>query len=751
VAAHRADNGVLPLPAAANGTRGFAEAHASAVLRAILDVVVTIDHRGRVLEFNRAAEQLFGYRREDVLGRELAGLIVPVASREAHRRGLARWADGAPAESAGSMLGRRIEVTARNARGEEFPIELAITRLELPGPPIFTASIRDLGDRKRNEDRVRAAEERFRALVEQLPLVVYVDAIDDESSNIYSSPQVEALLGYSLAEWKQDRDLFVRILHPEDRQRVLDAHRRAHEGDGLSLEYRLIGSDGRVVWVHDEARTIPGPFGAPVALQGYLLDITARQEAEERLRHQAYHDHLTGLPNRALFKERVEEAIARSGPDGPSVAILMLDIDDFKAVNDRFGHMDADAVLQDLGSRLRVALPLTVTVARIGGDEFAALVESDDPAADAEKAAQAVWEALRAPTQMAGVEIFVTASIGLAVGDDVDRLFRQADLAMYRAKASGKAQSIVYDQSLDDDVGERLSLLGELRRARIDREFVLHYQPVVDLRTSAVLGAEALLRWQHPARGIVPPGEFVPIAEESGLIVPLGRWVLQDACRQLALWRAAEPAARDLHVSVNVSARQLQAAGFEDDVRAALASAGLEPQALVLEITEATVVHDLESAARMLGALRSMGVGLVLDDFGTGYSSLAMLDALPFDGMKLDRMSVMRIGASGGAVPLVRAIVDLGRALGLSLVAEGIENEHQLAELRRLGVREGQGFRFARPLPADGFERLLRDGLVVPQSGERAGAPGRRQAGEQPQRASRPPAHGAAATARPAS
>ena len=751
MAAHRADTGVLPLPAAANRTTGFAEAHASAVLRAILDVVVTIDHRGRVLEFNRAAEQLFGYRREDVLGRELAGLIVPVASRDAHRRGLARWADGAPAEATGSMLGRRIEVTARNARGEEFPVELAITRLELPGPPIFTASIRDLGDRKRNEDRVRAAEERFRALVEQLPLVVYVDAIDDESSNIYSSPQVEALLGYSLAEWKQDRDLFVRILHPEDRQRVLDAHRRAHEGDGLSLEYRLIARDGRVVWVHDEARTIPGPFGTPVALQGYLLDITARQEAEERLRHQAYHDDLTGLPNRALFKERVEEAIARSGPEGPGVAVLMLDIDDFKTVNDRFGHMDADAVLQDLGSRLRVALPPTVTVARIGGDEFAALVESDDPAGDAAKAAQAVWEALRAPTQMAGVEIFATASVGLAIGDDVDLLFRQADLAMYRAKASGKAQSIVYDRSLDDDVGERLSLLGELRRARIDREFVLHYQPVVDLRTSAVVGAEALLRWQHPTRGIVAPGEFVPIAEESGLIVPLGRWVLQEACRQLALWRVAEPAARDLHVSVNVSARQLQAAGFEDDVRSALASAELEPQALVLEITEATVVHDPESSARMLEALRSMGVGLVLDDFGTGYSSLAMLDALPFDGMKLDRTSVMRIGASGGAVPLVQAIVDLGRALGLSLVAEGIENEHQLAELRRLGVREGQGFRFARPLPADGFERLLRDGLVPSQSGERAGAADRRQVGEQAPRGCRQPAHGAAATARPAS
>ncbi len=560
--------------------------------------------------------------------------------------------------------------------------------------------------------------------------MVYVDAIDDESSNIYSSPQVEAMLGYSLAEWKLDRALFLRILHPEDRDLVLEAHRRAHEGHGLSLEYRLIAHDGRVVWVHDEARTIPGPSGEPIALQGYLLDITEKREAEERLRHQAYHDHLTGLPNRALFKQRVEEAIARSGADGPGVAVLILDIDDFKTVNDRFGHMDADAVLHDVGSRLRVALPPTVAVARIGGDEFAALVESDDPASDAEKAAWSVCEALRAPTQMAGVEIFVTASIGVAAGDDVDGLFRRADLAMYRAKANGKAQSVVYDRSLDDAVGERLSLLGELRRARVEEEFVLHYQPVVDLETGAVVGAEALLRWAHPTRGIVAPGEFVPIAEESGLIVPLGRWVLQEACNQLAAWRASEPGARNLHVSVNVSARQLQASAFVDEVRSALASAGLEPRALVLEITEAAVVHDPASAAQMLAALRSMGVGLVLDDFGTGYSSLAMLDALPFDGMKLDRTSVMRIGASGGAVPLVRAIVDLGRALGLSLVAEGIENEHQLAELRRLGVREGQGFRFARPLPAPGFEELLRDGGVSGCGPGRTGTTGRRQARE---------------------
>jgi diguanylate cyclase (GGDEF)-like protein/PAS domain S-box-containing protein len=573
-----------------------------------------------------------------------------------------------------------------------------------------------------SEERLRAAETRFRTLVEQLPLVVYVDAIDEESSNIYSSPQVEALLGYSPTEWRHDRELFVRILHPEDRDRVLDAHRRAHDGEGLSLEYRLIARDGRVVWVQDEASIVAGPTGDAIALQGYLLDVTARHEAEEQLRHQAFHDPLTGLPNRALFTQRVEDAVARVLPRGQGVGMLILDIDDFKAVNDRFGHMDADAVLYDLGSRLRVALPPTVTVARIGGDEFAALVESDDPVRDAERAAKSVGEALREPSHVAGIEIFVTASVGVTVGNEVDALFRQADLAMYRAKSNGKAQAVVFDRSLDDAVAERLAVLGELRRARVEEEFVLHYQPVVDLETGSVVGAEALLRWRHPTRGLLPPADFVPIAEESGLIVPLGRWVLQEACRQLARWRAQRPAARNLLVSVNVSARQLQTDGFVADVRAALADAGLEPQALLLEVTEAAVVRDPERAAAMLESIRGTGVGLVLDDFGTGYSSLAMLDALPFDGLKLDRTSVMRMEAAGGTVPLVRAIVGLGRALGLSLVAEGIESEHQLDELRRLGVREGQGFRFARPLPPAEFEEFLGDGGAPSPRHGRSGA-----------------------------
>ena len=630
--------------------------------------------------------------------------------REAHRRGLARWTAEGPTDGAGGILDTRIELTAQSADGEQFPVEIAIRRLAVDGPPLFTAWIRDLRDRTLGEERLRAAELRYRTLVEQLPLVVYVDAIDAVSSNLYTSPQVEPLLGYSPQAWQKDPDLFVRLLHPEDRERVLAAHERAHDGSPLSIEYRLVARDGRVVWVHDEARAIVGASGAPVALQGYLLDITAAKEAEEQLRYQAFHDPLTGLPNRTLFKDRALAALAAEN-GAAEAAMLLLDIDDFKAINDRFGHVEADVLLHDIGTRLRDALPGSVVVARLGGDEFAALVDpADDPAGIAVRSAGALIDALRAPFQIAGVEVFVTTSVGIALGSDVDQLFRRADVAMYRAKSAGKAQYALYAPWMDDVVLGRLELLGELRQARPGEDFLLHYQPVLDLTTERVVGVEALLRWRHPTRGIVQPADFIPIAEESGLIVELGRWVLEQACRQVASWRDTTPDGQELTVSVNVSARQLQHPDFVHDVRVALDAAALDPRRLVLEITENVVIGDHVAVGEMLEALQLMGVRLALDDFGIGYSSLSMLEALPFDALKLDRVFVSRIGASSSSAPLVRAIADLGAALHLDVIAEGIENHLQMTELRRLGVRRGQGTFFANPLEARQVEQLLRDG-----------------------------------------
>jgi diguanylate cyclase (GGDEF)-like protein/PAS domain S-box-containing protein len=839
-----------PHPGTAEGrdesSLGAGEAHADAILDAALDAVLTIDHLGRVREFNRAAESTFGYAREDVLGRKLAQLIVPPEFRDAYQRSLARLLENEARPGEGGLLGRRLEVPAMRANGEVFPAQLAISRVDLPGLPIFTACIHDLSEQSQAEERLRAAEfryrtlveqlpfvvyvdspdspvseplylspqleallgrtprewlatpglyeesihpddrgrvlaqkraayehgsalrveyrmlaadgrvvwvedqsvlvqppdggqpfrqgfaldvtdrklaeeavqsaeTRFRSLVEQLPLAVYVDHVDEASSNIYTSPQIEPMLGYSPEEWRTDPLLFVRLLHPDDSEQVLAAHAHTHSTrEPLCLEYRLIARDGRVVWIHDEARIIDA--GGTSVLQGYMLDVTERREAEERLRRQAFHDPLTGLANRALFADRVQHALVPREQSVAHAGVLFLDLDDFKGVNDTLGHLAGDTLLCDVGARLRAAVAPSHTVARLGGDEFAILVEAIDEPAAAGEVAERLLAALQPPFTVSGHELFVTASIGIAIGADADELVRAADVAMYRAKATGKAQYAYYVPTMDEAVLGRLQLIADLRRARVSEEFLLHYQPTVDLRTNAIVGLEALVRWRHPEHGVLLPGAFVPAAEETGLIVEIGRWVLAEACRYAAGWRRRLPE-DPLKLSVNVSARQLQHPGFVDDVRDALAGSGLPGGALTLEITESVVAEARDDTAALLVALKELGVGLALDDFGTGYSSLSLLQHLAVDTLKVDRSFMAAVEATDGRPALVRAIVELGRALGLTVVAEGIETAGQAAALRSLGCRFAQGFYFAPPLGEPELEELL-----VASAG-RAGSP----------------------------
>ena len=813
------------------------EAHALALLDAALDAFVTIDYRGLVREFNLAAEWTFGYRRGDVLGRELAELIIPEESREAHRAALARWTEEGPTEGAGRLLGRRIEVQAMRSDGSLFPAELAISRVDVAGPPLFTACIRDLSEKKEAEQRlrdaefryrtlveelplisyvdssfdpsskahyvspqvetilgytveewlttpnlfedsihendrerileerreaygrgdalrceyrvrsksgeivwledrsvlieppdgrppfrqgfaiditerkkaeegVRRAESRYRTLVEQLPLAIYIDRIDEASSNIYTSPQIEPMLGYPAAEWVSNPMLFLETLHPDDKERVLAAHARSHmTGEPLQIEYRLIARDGRVVWVRDEARIIADHHhGDEPVLQGYLLEVTAAKEAEEQLRHQAFHDPLTGLANRALFTDRVEHALELRAGAGEDVAVLFLDLDDFKTINDTLGHPVGDALLQTVGVRLTGALSRSHTVARFGGDEFAVLVENVAGGSSAVDVAAHLLAELNEPFQLEGREVFVTASIGIAVGGGADELLRSADVAMYRAKAGGKAQYVVYAPRMDEDVVGRLELVGDLRRATVAEEFVVHYQPTVELATGSLVGVEALVRWHHPTRGLVPPLEFIPLAEETGSIVEIGRWVLEQACLQGARWRKTLPGAEELQVSVNVSIRQVRRPGLLEDVRGALAVSGLPPEALTLEITESVLARG--DMASILEEVSALGVQLALDDFGTGYSSLSLLQNLPVDTLKIDRSFIRRVDAVERRA-FVQAILDLAQALDLPVVAEGIEAPEQVHELERLGCRLGQGFYFARPLDAVSFESLF--------------------------------------------
>jgi diguanylate cyclase (GGDEF)-like protein/PAS domain S-box-containing protein len=560
------------------------------------------------------------------------------------------------------------------------------------------------------EPGLRLEAGRFRSLVEQLPLSVYIDRLDDVSSNVYTSPQIEPMLGYSSVEWVENDDLFVQLLHPEDRERVLAAHHRTHTTrEPLFIEYRLRTKDGRYLWVQDEARVVAD--GGEFVLQGYLLDITARREAEEQLRYQAFHDALTGLANRSLFTNRVEHALVlRSQQTRTEVAVLFLDLDDFKGVNDTLGHAAGDALLRGVGVRIREALSPSYTVARMGGDEFAVLIEEVAGTPTAVDAAERIVASLQTPFDVEGREVFVTASVGIAIGTVADDLLRAADVAMYRAKGSGKAQYVLYAPRMAEDLVGRLELVAELRRAKCEDEFVIHYQPVVDLESGAVVGVEALVRWEHPTRGLLAPDEFIPLAEETGKIVDLGKWVLAEACAQVARWRAETPGAAELSLNVNVSTRQVRPGVLVESVRSALVASGLPPEALTLELTESVLARRHEELRAVLAEVALLGVRLALDDFGTGYSSLSLLQDLPVHTLKVDRSFVNALDADTTRQGFVQAIVDLAQTLDVSLVAEGMETAAQTTELRRLGCQVGQGFHFSPPLGADEVGELLAAG-----------------------------------------
>jgi diguanylate cyclase (GGDEF)-like protein/PAS domain S-box-containing protein len=556
------------------------------------------------------------------------------------------------------------------------------------------------------ESEAREIERRYRTLVEQLPLVVYVDALDEGSSNIFTSGGIEPLLGYTVEEWRDEPDLFVRTLHPDDRDRVLAAHTRTHRThEPLSLEYRLIARDGAVVWVRDDGVVVLGDDNEPLYLQGYVLDITPERELQEQLRLQALFDPLTGLANRAFFHEQLEHAVSVRTEHEPGTAVVFIDLDQFKQINDAYGHSVGDEVLAILGARLKTVIRAGDSVARLGGDEFAVLLTSVQEPAEPAIVAERLLEQITLPIEVAGRHLSITASIGIALGRSGAELLKQADAAMYRAKSNGDVDYAFYDDELDQVALNRFKRIAELREAIAEKQFTLAYQPVVNLDPFEVVGLEALLRWQHPTLGEVPPLDFIPLAEESGLIVQIGRWVLLEACFYAS--RLRELLGRDLEIAVNVSARQLQHPEFHEHVDDALHRADLPPHLLTLELTESVLVASGERAEQQLSTLKDRGVKLALDDFGTGYASLAYLQRLPVDIVKIDRSFTAKIDSGAADLALLEGIVGLGKALGLQLVAEGIERVAQQGIVLELGCHGAQGFHFGRPAPAAAATKAL--------------------------------------------
>ena len=564
----------------------------------------------------------------------------------------------------------------------------------------------------------RKSEARFGWLVKNSSDLIM--AVDASRKLDYVSPSVKRLLG--AGDGKLLGASLKSLAHPEDARAVEGLLDRAIRtpGERIIAEWRLRLGDGTYLPVE----TVATSGRADGFEHGVVLntrDLQERKALEQKLTFQAFHDPLTRLANRSLFRERVEHALERR--QSGDTAVLFIDLDNFKTINDSLGHAAGDHVLVETAHRLRSTLRAEDTAARLGGDEFAVLLEDADVTTSA-RIAERIRSSIGVPFWVVGQEVYISASIGIATrepGDTATELLRNADVAMYTAKSKGKARFEIFEAKMHDAVVARLGMEAELRRAIDRREFVVHYQPIVKLDTSEVIGAEALVRWQHPTRGLVPPMEFIPLAEETGLIVPLGGWILREACRQLAEWQRLRAGGKPFVMNVNLSSRQLVRDAIADEVAAAVDESGIRASWLVLEVTETVLMADPLVAATALGHIRDLGVRVALDDFGSGYSSLSHLRRFPIDIVKIDKSFVDDVANDGTESAIARSIIDLGRAMQIETVAEGIELDEQAEVLRSLGCEFGQGYFFARPMAASGWTGLLRSDGAAAQEDADAG------------------------------
>lgn len=551
------------------------------------------------------------------------------------------------------------------------------------------------------------SERRFRSLVQNASDVI---AVTDSGGNVlYISPAVRPMLGY------QPEDLVgtfaFDFVHPNDtataQRFLLDVMTERRGSRRIEVRARHADGSWRRLTINGTNMVRDQSVGGVVI---NIRDVTERTTLEEQLKFQAYHDPLTRLPNRTLFRDRLQNAL----DSGETPAVLFLDLDDFKAVNDSMGHAVGDELLNHVAERLMNCLRPDDLAARLGGDEFAVMVKDAASADDAARVAERVIEMLSRPFRLHGKELLVHGSVGVAAAsgpqDTADTLLRDGDVAMYMAKGRGKDRYEIFDPAMREEIIARLQLRADLERAIERKEFSIHYQPTVELVSGEVTGLEALLRWNHPVRGMVPPSEFIPIAEESGLILPIGTWVLREAAKQARVWQRRFD--DRLSISVNLSAAQLQHLDLVDEVARTVEEEGLDPHSLILEITESLLMYDMDETKRKLGHLRSFGVRVAIDDFGTGFSSLSYLHRFPVDVLKVDKSFIDDITIDGDKAALARAIIKLAETLNLETVAEGVEQEEQVDYLRMCGCRLGQGYLFTPPLDPQSMELFLAEHTI---------------------------------------
>jgi len=639
------------------------------LFESVSEALIVVDPRtGIVQDANPRASELFALPRERMLGTSVHGL----------------WSDAGVARAA-IARGRRFETVLR--RGNvEIVLEVSASPVLYHGEQGTLLLTREVTQRVRVLDALRASEERYRILFENNPQPMWVE---DAETGAFLAVNEAAVRHYG---W--DREKFLTLRSADLR---LDPGAAAEQRAGSPAVERHRTASGEA---HDlELSVHEVVFESRRALLVAATDVTARRKAQARLLQAAFYDPLTGLPNRALFKDRLEIAFARAkGREAARFAVFFLDLDRFKLVNDSLGHRAGDELLVQIARRLESCRRAGDTVARLGGDEFTLLVEGVATDEEAIAVAERVHRSLMPPYMIEGHEVFAGASIGIALGgpatERVEHLLRDADTAMYRAKVRG-CRHAVFDSSMHERAMAALRIENELRRALERGELRVHYQPIVELSSSKILGVEALVRWEHRERGLVPPSEFIPLAEETGLVVPLGHWVLDEACRALSTLPER------ITLSVNLSGRQLLQPEFCTELKEMLARCRIDPSRLRLELTESMLIGNGAAAIAALTQLRGTGVRLCIDDFGTGYSSLSYLHELPIDSLKIDRSFVGAMGDDERKIKIVQSILVLGKALGIDVVAEGVETQEQVDVLRRLGCERAQGYFFARPVPLE--------------------------------------------------
>ena len=573
--------------------------------------------------------------------------------------------------------------------------------------------IRDITDRKLADEAMRESEERY-----MLAARGANDGLWDwnmKSNDIYYSPRWKSMLGYEEDEISNNPTEWLDRIHSDDRMHVeaeITAHINGHT-PSLKSEHRIQHKDGTYRWVIVRGLAVRDTSVNAYRMAGSITDITDRKMTEEQLIFDALHDALTGLPNRVLFMDRLAHAVDREKRKSKDLfAMIFIDMDRFKVLNDSLGHTAGDKMLVAISQRLEESLRPGDTVARLGGDEFAILLEDLQDKKEALQISDRILEKLRLTFDLDGQEIFATASLGItfsAMGyDNPENLLRDADIAMYQAKANGCDRYEVFDTGMYDNAVARLQIETDLRQAMKQKEFTLHYQPIISMKTGKITAVEALIRWQHPERGIIPPLEFIPTAEETGLIMPMGEWVILEATHQLSRWQEKFPSDPPLNVSVNISCKQLLP-NLVTYIKDVLQKTGLKPSSLILEITESILMESAEMIAPMLIQLKGLGVKLHIDDFGTGYSSLSYLHRFPVDVLKIDRSFVARIGADGDNLEIVKAIATLAHSLEMKVVAEGVETEEQIERLKEMKCEFMQGYFYSKPLEVKVFEDLLKE------------------------------------------